>query len=140
MSEYDITKPTGFNPGIKAKDTENIQFVRPVKVKTIGDISYDEVENIMRENTLHGWQPAWEEIVEEDTPELDTVTTKEIVVGGKSITVYQTTYPIPLDLFPVCTGMSLQQIMDYSDSICEREHWKPNYRNKMIVLDHLNMG
>lgn len=141
MSEYDITKPTGFNPGIKAKNTQNVQFVRPVKVKTIGDLSYSDVEKIMWQNTVNGWQPAWEEIVEGDTPELDTVTLSTIVNSKKEeIVVHQTTMPIPLDVFPECIGLSLHQIMDYTDAICEREHWLPTYKNRMMVLVHLNMG
>ncbi|WP_318661506.1 hypothetical protein [Treponema sp.] len=137
-NEYDITKATGFNPGLEAK---RFELMRPVKVKTIGNLSYSDVEKIMWENTANGWQPAWEEIIEEDTPELDTVTVQNVVSAeNQHLTVHQTTIPIPLDLFPVCTGMSLSQIMNYTESICEREHWQPTYRNRMIALDHLNMG
>lgn len=48
MNEYDITKATGFNPGLEAK---RFELMRPVKVKTIGDLSYSDVEKIMWENT-----------------------------------------------------------------------------------------
>lgn len=128
-TEYDITKPSGFNPGIQAKKTVPIRFV---KVKTIGDLTFQAVQDIVWENTKNGWEPAWEEILEEDTPELDTVT---IFEGG----LHQSTVPIPLDIFPKCAGMSLNSIEEYTASMCEKQGWKASYKRRMMVLDHLNM-
>lgn len=131
----DITKPSGFNPQIKAKNPVSVRFV---KVKTIGDLDFEDVSKIIIANTWNGWQPMWEEIVEEDTVELDTVTIWEYPEDPER-DYHQSTIPIPLDIFPQCKGMSLKQIDLYTKSICERENWRPTYENRMIVLNNLSM-
>lgn len=129
MNENDITKPSGYNPGISVPNPAVVRFV---KVKTVGDLAFSDVEKIILENSMNGWEPIWEEIVEEDTPALDTV---KVFSSG----LHQSTIPIPLDIFPMCTGMSLDSIITYTERICKREGWKPTYINRMIVLNQLAM-
>jgi len=133
MNKYDITKVTVFNPKIQAT---NPVSVRVVKVKTIGDLSSKDIKKIMYENSVNGWQPAWEEVEENDVAELDTVSLFKQPNGEF---FHQTTLPIPVDKFPKVIGMSVEQITDFTIAICKREGWNWDFGNIMCVLNNLSM-
>ena len=116
--------------------------IRPVKVKTLKGMSDEEVQKTMWNNSLYGKIPEWEEIQEEDTPELDTETIFRSIHPReqKPLFLYQTTVPLPMDKFSaVLKKMTATQAFDYITAICRREKWTMEFPNLMAVLNNLDM-
>lgn len=127
------------------KAAKPIQY-RFVKVKTTGNLTDQQVTDLMLMNTLDGRVPKWEEIIEEDTPELDTETVFELHDLPKEKgylpqnPMHQTTIPLPMDIFgKVLRSKTAQQAGRYCLAVCKREEWKPTYENMMAALNNLDM-
>lgn len=110
--------------------------VRPVKVKSLNGMDEQQVQEQMRINTKEGLLPQWEELPEEDTPELDT----ETVFYGEDWPRHQTTVPFPVDIFPlVFRSTSASKAFEYCRRVCLREKWNLDYENITVVLNQLEM-
>lgn len=111
-------------------------ITRPVKVKSLKEMDEKQVQEQMQVNTREGLVPQWEEILEEDTPELDT----ETVFYGKDWPRHQTTVPFPVDSFPlVLKNKSATEAFEYCLHVILREKWNLDYRNITVVLNQLEM-
>ena len=132
---------------MKAKIPVQYRFV---KVKTTGEDSDEEITAKMLTYTLDGSIPTWEEIPDEDTPELDTETIFEekTFPKGKDPAwdflpqrkMHQTTIPLPVDVFgSVLSRMTAKQAGLYCMTICNREKWPKDYSHFMMVLNNLDM-
>ena len=112
------------------------EAIRPVKVKSLMGMTSEEVQEEMWQNSINGRIPKWKEILEEDTPEMDT----ETLFDAGYTELYQTTVPFPKDTFPdVMKKFSATRLFNYCLSVCKREGWKPIYPNLMAVVNQLDM-
>ena len=124
---------------------QNPKMERPVKVKTVGKLTCQQVEDMIWENATKGTPLPWEEILDNDTPEKDTETVfstraKRNRESTEERVLHQMTIPFPMDRYrKVLRNRTATEALEYCKSICKREGWEITWENLMVPLSQLNM-